>query len=177
MNILCRVCRSWILQRRIEALVPRLEGVVFVWSHDGVLARTLVTQASRATAKRLDLFRRPDELRIVLCQTLLQYYRQYQTDHSEVLHFAPDEQMAAAREPIVRRVRQVMQQLEEPQRLLIGLIDLGGCSYTEAARALNISHAELLNVLCNTRAQLKSQLLNHAVSSSISTRAVHRDAR
>lgn len=177
MNILCRLCRSWILQRRIEALAPRLEGVVFVWSHDGVLARTLVTEAARAAVKRLDLFRRPDELRVVICQTLLQRYRQYQTDYREVLHFAPDEQMAAAREPIVRRVRQVMQHLEEQQRLLIGLIDLGGCSYAEAARVLNISHAELLNVLCNTRAQLKAQLLNHPASPALSARAALRDVQ
>lgn len=177
MNIVCRLCRSWILQRRIEALVPRLEGVVFAWSHDAVLARTLVKGAAQAADKRHDLFRRPDELRIVLCQTLLQNYRQYQTDYREVLHFAPDEQMAAAREPIVRRVRQVMQHLEEQQRLLIGLIDLGGCSYAEASRVLNISHAELLNVLCNTRAQLKAQLLNHPSSPTLSTRTVQRDVQ
>lgn len=175
MNIVCRLCRSWILQRRIEALVPRLEGVVFAWSHDAVLARTLVTEAAQAAVKRLDLFRRSDELRVVICETLLQNYRQYQTDYREVLHFAPDEQMTAAREPIVRQVRQVMQQLEERQRLLVGLIDLGGCSYAEASRILNISHSELMNVLCNTRAQLKAQLLNHPASPTLSTRAMLRD--
>lgn len=174
MNIVCRLCRSWLLQRRIEALVPRLEGVVFAWSHDAVLARTLVTEAAQASAKRLDLFRRSDELRVVLYETTLQKYRQYQADYHEVLHFAPDEQMTAAREPIVRQVRRAMQHLEEQQRLLVGLIDLGGCSYAEAARVLNISHAELLNVLCNTRAQLKAQLLNHP---SAPTRSAHAGLR
>lgn len=170
MNIVCRVCRTWILQRRIQAQMPHLERVVFAWSHDAVLARTLVAQAAHATGTRVELFRSDTDLRVALYQKLLQVYRRYQRDYREVLNFVPAEQMSAASTPMVHRVRRAMQKLEEQQRLLVSLVDLGGCSYTETAQILNLAHAELLDLLCNARAQLKTQLLNHQASAAIGAR-------
>lgn len=161
MNIVCRLCRSWILQRRIQAQLPRLERVVFAWTHDAVLARSFPAQAARDIGKQLSLFRADAaELRIALYRTLLHAYSRYIEAHREVLIFAPSEQMTAARAPIVRKVRDALRRLDERQRIIVGLVDLGGCSYVETAQILGLSRAALLDALCNARVQLKSQLLN-----------------
>lgn len=162
MNIVCRLCRGWILQRRIQARLPELERVVFAWGHDMILARTLATAAARACAADLELFRAGPELRIALYRAALAGYLQYQRDYREVLHFAPGEQMSAARNPLARKVRRALHDLDERQRMIVSLIDLGGCSYPEVEAILVLSRAELLEELCNARAQLKLRLLGHA---------------
>lgn len=162
MNIVCRICRGWILQRRIQSRLPELERVVFAWGHDAVLARELAAAAARDCTARLDLFRADSELRIALYRAALTEYRRYQQDFREVLNFAPSEQMSAARKPLARKVRQALRQLDERQRMIVSLIDLGGCSYAEVGQILVLSRAELLAELCNARAQLKTQLLGHA---------------
>lgn len=162
MNIVCRVCRGWILQRRIQTRLPELERVIFAWGHDAVLARELATAAARACAADLDLFRADSKLRIALYRAALAGYREYQRDYREVLNFAPGEQMSAASKPMARKVRQALRQLDDVQRIIVSLIDLGGCSYAEIGRILVLSRPELLAELCNARAQLKTQLLGHA---------------
>lgn len=164
MNIVCRLCRGWILQRRIQARLPELERVTFAWGHDAVLARELAAAAAQACARRLELFRADAELRIALYREALAGYRQYQRDYREVLNFAPGEQRSVAGKPLARKVRQAMRCLDERQRMIVSLIDLGGCGYTEVERILVLSRAELLAELCNARALLKSQLLGHAAA-------------
>lgn len=160
MNIVCRICRTWILRQRIQAQQAQLERVVFAWSHDAILARRLVQAATETVVRDLDLFREGERLRIALYRTLLASFRQYQRDYREVLSFAPEEKMSAARKPMVRKVRQAFAQLDEIPRLIVSLADLGGCSYKEIECVLDISRAELLEHLCNARVQLKSMLFS-----------------
>lgn len=162
MNIVCRVCRGWILRRRIQARLPDLTRVIFAWGHDAVLARELAATAARACATDLNLFRAESALRIALYRAALTAYRRYQRDFREVLSFAPGEPMSSARKPMVRQVRQALRLLDERQRMIVSLIDLGGCGYAEVECILVLSRAELLAELCNARAQLKLQLLGHA---------------
>jgi hypothetical protein len=166
MNIVCRICRGWILQRRIQSRLPDLERVVFAWGHDAVLARKLATAAARVCASDLNLFRADAELRIALYRAVLAGYRRYQREHREVLNLAPGEHVSAARRPLARKVRRAMRQLDERQRMIVGLIDLGGCGYAEVERILVLSRAELLAELCNARAQLKQLLLGHAAGAA-----------
>lgn len=162
MNIVCRICRSWILRQRIEAHRPRLERVAFAWSHDAVLAHHLADIAGRAAARDITLFRDGSRLRVTLFRALLDGFRAYQRDYREVLSFAPGEKMSVARRPMVRRVRQALRQLDDMQRLVVALIDLGGCSYAEASRVLDISRRELVAQLCHARVHLKMQLFDPA---------------
>ncbi len=164
MNIVCRVCRSWILRQRIQAVEPQLMRVAFAWSHDAVLARELAEAAGRRVARNLSLFKQSDGLRIALYQALLEGYRQYQSDYSEVLSFAPAERMSIARKPMVSKVRLALAQLEPEQRLIVALIDLGGLSYREIEQVLAIPHSTLMNQICNARAWLKSQLFDSTSS-------------
>lgn len=165
MNSVCRLCRSWILQRRIQTQRLQLERVAFAWSHDTILARDLAALAARSTARDLTLSRADADLRVALYRALLTAYRQYQHDHREVLSFAPGEQMSTAHTPMVGAVRRAIRRLDERQRIIVSLIDLGGCSYTDVGRILLVSPTELIADLCAARAQLKTQLLNaHAAT-------------
>lgn len=172
MNIVCRVCRRWILQRRIQARLPELERVIFAWGHDAVLARDLAAAAARACAADLSLFRADAALRIALYRAAVAEYRRYQQDYRAVLSFAPGEPLSAARKPIVRKVHQALRQLDERQRMIVSLIDLGGCTYAEVEAVLVLARAELLADLCNARAQLKLLLLGHGAGA-----ADHRPSR
>lgn len=160
MNIVCRICRSWILRQRIESQRPRLERVAFAWGHDAVLARHLADAAGRTAARDVALFRDGSRLRVTLFRALLDGFRAYQRDYREVLSFAPGEKMSAARRPMVRRVRQALRQLDDLQRLIVALVDLGGCSYTEASQVLEIPRSELVVQLCHARVHLKMQLFD-----------------
>jgi len=162
MNIVCRICRSWILRQRIESQRPRLERAAFAWGHDAVLARRLAVSAGHTAARDISLFRDGSRLRVTLFRALLDGYRDYQRDYHEVLSFAPGERMSAARRPMVRRVRQALRQLDELQRLIVVLVDLGGCSYTEAGQVLDMPRSELVAQLCHARAHLKMQLFDAA---------------
>lgn len=163
MNIVCRLCRSWILRRRIQAHVPRMQQVVFAWTHDAVLTQTIPAAAALEVGKDLARFRADvTELRIALYRAVLRAYLRYKQDHRDVLPFAPNERMTAARAPLVRKVRNAMRRLDERQRLIVSLVDLGGCSYPETARVLDLSKNALLDALCNARVQLKAQLLGAA---------------
>ncbi len=160
MNIVCRICRAWILRQRIESHRSQLERVAFAWGHDAVLARHLAASAGRMAAHDLSLFRAGSRLRVTLFRSLLDGFRVYQRDNHEVLNFVPREKMSAARRPLVHRVRQALGQLDDLQRLIVVLVDIGACSYTEASQVLGISRAELLAQLCHARVHLKLQLLD-----------------
>lgn len=162
MNIVCRICRSWILRQRIESQRSQLERVAFAWGHDAVLARRLADVAGHTAARDISLFRDGSRLRVTLFRALLDGFRAYQRDYHEVLSFAPGEKMSAARRPMVRRVRQALRQLDELQRLIVALVDLGGCSYAEASQVLGIPRPELVAQLCHARVHLKMQLFDAA---------------
>ena len=163
MNIVCRLCRSWILQRRIQAHVPRMQQVTFAWTHDAVLTRILPAAAALEVGKDLSRFRADAaELRIGLYRALLRVYLGYKQDYRDVLPFAPNERMMAARAPLVRKVRNALRRLDERQRLIVSLVDLGGCSYLETAQILDLPREALLDALCNARVQLKAQLFGVA---------------
>jgi DNA-directed RNA polymerase specialized sigma24 family protein len=148
-----------------------MQRVAFAWTHDAVLAHTLPLAAARDTGKDLSLFRADaTTLRVALYRALLRGYSQREDDYQGVLAFAPSEQMTTARAPIVRKVRDALRGLDERQRLIIGLVDLGGCSYLETTRILGLSRTALLESLCNARAQLKSQLLGLRIATQADTR-------
>lgn len=167
MNIVCRVCRTWILQQRIQSEQRKLERVAFAWSHDPVLARRLVRDASARVARDLSLFKDGERLRIALFRALLTGLRGYQSDYQDVLSFAPAEKMSAARKPMVRQVRRALDQLDPLQRIIVAMIDLGGCSYREIEQVVELSRAELLAQICHARVQLKTLLFNPAARAQV----------
>lgn len=167
MNFVCRVCRSWILRQRIHAIEPQLQRVAFAWSHDAVLARELADAAGHRVARDLSLFKQGDGLRIALYRALLDGYRQYQCDYSDVLTFAPAERMSIARKPMVSKVRRALSQLDPEQRLIVALIDLGGLSYGEIEQVLAISRPTLMKQICSARAWLKSQLFDSMTNARV----------
>ena len=167
MNVVCRVCRTWILRQRLERMQSRVYQVAYAWSHDQVLARELAVNALRHVARDPRLFNKGAELRIRLYQRMAEAHRRYQARYRDLLRFVRTESSTHYRPTgLIGRVRRALARLPDEQRKAVALVDIGGCSYEEVTGILGIPRERLVTALCQARVEMKTALLTSTASAT-----------
>jgi RNA polymerase sigma-70 factor (ECF subfamily) len=165
---------------RVEGHRAALQRAAHAWSHDRALAEDLAQETVARALAHAGQLRAPERLRSWLFGILANCWR----DHLRALHPSvdieaidheccsadpmPDE--ACQRSEIVARVRAAVACLPVGQRLVVTLVDLEECSYSEVAAILGIPIGTVMSRLCRARLVLRDRLREDEVTPTTGAR-------
>ncbi len=169
MFFLCRICRGAWLRQRTSALFPKLYTIAFAWSSDCALAQRLAETAVERVWAADDLIKHPRELQPRLYRALVGVCSEHMplvdSETRLVISKLNDDSEQNA---VQARVSAAVAALDDHDRLMLLLVDLGNCSYAQAAAAMGVSVGRLLTGLCRARASLQ-----HEFGSGVQSAADH----
>lgn len=158
--------RSKKLDKRIQQRRERLYRLAVSWCHDAMLADDLVQDCISKALQKHHQLNDPDRLDAWLFRILhnnwMEYLRKYKPamdlDDLELLEAESPESILSD-EQLVSRVQYAVSQLPLPQRQVITLVDLEGCSYMDVTEILDIPIGTVMSRLSRARDSLKKKLV------------------
>lgn len=160
--------RNPALRLEIEQSRDMLGRMAYAWCHDRALADDLAQAAVEKGLRACGQLRDPAKVRAWLLQILANCLRDHLRERRDFVDIddvaesvlaggaTPEEASASAQ--LVGRVRAAVAGLPLGQRLVVTLVDLEECSYTEAAEALGIPIGTVMSRLCRARRALREAL-------------------
>lgn len=159
------------LQKKLEALRPRLYRLAWAWCHERDLADELTQAAYARALGRLDALRNEDRLEAWMCAILANLWkdhlrrRQRELERGEPEAFPDrcdesegDPEVGVQAHEIVRQVRNAVARLGPDHRMVITLVDLMDMSYADVSRILDVPAGTVMSRLSRARAKLKGHL-------------------
>ncbi|MEE9309388.1 MAG: RNA polymerase sigma factor [Cocleimonas sp.] len=158
--------RSKELDTLFEQRRKRLYRLAYSWCHDGMLADDLVQDTLGKALKsyqQLKDHRKIDAwLFRILHNTWMDHLRRYKstTDLDDVDPMGDENpENNLSDDQLIKKVRQAVFSLPIPQRQVITLVDLEGCTYVEVADILALPIGTVMSRLCRGRKRLKDILI------------------
>jgi RNA polymerase sigma-70 factor (ECF subfamily) len=168
--------------QRIEPYLSRLYRFAFSLTRDEELSKDLVQQSAlkSLTAKSVPV----DEsayrawLFVILRNALLDHVRRNRTREAwieEGTEEEPTMEYWQGEERLINilNVKQAMEKLRTADREIIGLVDLSGLSYAEAAQVLDVPAGTVMSRISRARARLLA-LIEESNVETLSSRSVRR---
>jgi RNA polymerase sigma-70 factor (ECF subfamily) len=156
------------LRQRVEAHRTAMFRLACMWCYDRALADDLTQEAMAKALLHANQLRDPAKLRSWLYGILANCWHDHlrtqrpmddidSIDESRLaVEHTPEHD--ATRSQLAERVRAAVGRLPIGQREVLSLVDLGDCSYAEAAEALAIPIGTVMSRLCRARATLRRSL-------------------
>lgn len=163
--------------RYIQTARPRLYRLACSWTHNSAQADDLTQETLLRAVERLHQLRDTSALDAWLTQIMLNCWRDQlraSRDMLDVDEFAEtiaapapafEDDLSAAQE--ARAVRAAIARLPVAQREVLTLIDLGECSYAQAAALLNVPTGTIMSRIARARSALAALLLNDPVRTDL----------
>lgn len=154
-----------ILQRRMEAVRPKLFRTALAWSRNRDLAEDLAQETLTKALTKVDQLRSADALEGWLFRIMANLWRDHvrqdrTLEPMEHVYLRTDEtpEVLHSRRQTVARVRQALGQLPDNYRMVLTLVDLEGFSYADTAAVLDVPVGTVMSRLSRGRNQLKNLL-------------------
>ncbi len=158
-----------------DALRPDLYRIAWSWCHDDTLAEDLVQETCLRALERSQQLRDLDRLRPWLLRIMANLHRDHFRRQRETITLdngevemrspEPDPVEHAERGDTIVMVHRAIASLNDDQRKVLTLVDVGGFSYAEVAEALEIPLGTVMSRLSRARAQLRLRLAPQQVES------------
>jgi len=155
-------------ESRVEEHRAALQRAAHAWSHDRALAEDLAQEAIARALAHANQLRDQERLRSWLFGILANCWRDHlralrpsvdlEAIDEECYSADPTPDEACQRSEIVARVRAAVATLPAGQRLVVTLVDLEECSYSEVASILGIPIGTVMSRLCRARIVLRDRL-------------------
>ena len=158
--------RSRNLDKLFEERRDRLYRLAVSWCHDAMLADDLVQDTLRKALQKHEQLKDPSKLDAwlfrILHNTWMEHLRTHKptTDIDDIDPLdkeTPESNFSD--QQLVTRVQQAVASLPMPQRQIITLVDLEGCSYELVTEILDIPIGTVMSRLSRARAKLKKRLV------------------
>ena len=172
--------RSRKLDRLFEERRERLYRLANSWCHDAMLADDLVQatlgKALQKNEQLKDLSKLDAWLFRILHNTWMEHLRKHRpTLDLDDIYLLEKEtpESNLSNQQLVTRVHQAVASLPMPQRQVITLVDLEGCSYALVSEVLDIPIGTVMSRLSRARATLKKRLIGVRQASSSLSQPAH----
>ncbi len=156
------------LSNAFDALRPDLYRIAWSWCHDDTLAEDLVQETCLRALERSQQLRDLDRLRPWLLRIMANLHRDHYRRRRETVTLDEGDAEMASPEPgpveqaersaTIVMVHRAIAGLNDDQRKVLTLVDVGGFSYAEVAEALEIPLGTVMSRLSRARAQLRARL-------------------
>lgn len=172
--------RSRKLDRLFEERRDRLYRLAVSWCHDDMLADDLVQDTLRKALQKYEQLKDSSKLDPwlfrILHNTWMEYLRKHKptTDLDDINPLdkeTPESNFSD--QQLVMRVQQAVAALPMPQRQVVTLVDLDGCSYALVTEILDIPIGTVMSRLSRARATLKKRLIGVKKASSPLSQSAH----
>lgn len=154
------------LQRKLEALRPRLYRLAYSWTHSKELADDLTQETLARAWKNLNQLHDPEGFDKWCFKILINCWRNHLRSRREladiddyVLQDRHTPESLHEQQRITEQVKQAIATLPQGQRQTVTLVDLEGLSYNEVAEVLEIPIGTVMSRLCRARKLLAERIL------------------
>jgi len=175
---------SFIRSRKLDSLLEerreRLYRLAVSWCHDAMLADDLVQDTLGKALQKHEQLKDPERLDAwlfrILHNTWMEHLRKYKptTDLDDIN--PRDEETPESNfsdEQLVLRVQKAVATLPMPQRQMITLVDLEGCSYALVTEILDVPIGTVMSRVSRARATLKKRLIGVRQTTKQSNQVAH----
>lgn len=174
MAVLGFFCRSREFRKQLEESRERLYRVAYAWTHNPDLADDLTQECLSKALKYAAQLRDAKAMNGWLFRILSNCWTDHLRAQKDTVDFEEaylDHQNTPEKLNIrlqhIDEIRLAMESLPLGQRQTVSLVDIEGFSYAEVAEILEVPVGTVMSRLCRARRNLKDQLLQADVESSV----------
>ncbi len=154
------------LRKQFESLRPQLYRIAWSWCHNADLAEDLVQETYLRALEKAAQLKEVEKLKPWLMRIMSNLHTDCLRRRQEFVDLQDLELEAESAEPCehteqqnaIHRVRCAVAKLNEDQRQVLTLVDIGGFTYAEVAEALELPIGTVMSRLCRARKRLKGLL-------------------